>query len=134
MTLLIGHRRSGMSLCRNVRILESVTGHTYDLTKADFVAYFIARTGYRIDKCKCGWADVVSVWANPAIPASSPYWAVTRGMLQDCWELWQISTGTKKTATMEPRGAGHTFGSGSSLSLGEQPEKPRPLLGDHKGM
>ena len=102
-----------------MRILESVTGHNYDLTQADFVAYFIARTGYRIDKCKCGWGEVVSVWANPSIPASSSYWAVTRGMLQDCWELWQISTGTKKTAFMGARGAGHTFGSGSSLSLDE---------------
>lgn len=30
-----------------------------------------------------------------------------------------ISTGTKKTATMEPRGAGHTFGGEPDLLSGE---------------
>lgn len=32
------------------------------------------------------------------------------------------------------RGAGHTFGSSPNLLLDAQPEKPRPLLGDNKGM
>lgn len=117
MTLLVGHRRSGMSLCQNMRILESVTGHNYDLTAPGFLAYFISRTGYRIDLCICGWDHVVNVCANPRVPAPSPDWAVTRGMLQDCWELWQISTGTKKTASSWAHGVGHPFGKTSNPLL-----------------
>jgi hypothetical protein len=80
--------RTGKAICQDITILSRVSRFSYNLNVEGFVAYFISRTGMRIDKCKCEWDYVVAVCANPSVPAPSADWALTRAKLQDCWEIW----------------------------------------------
>lgn len=67
--------------------LLAISKFTFDLSNADFVRYFISRTGQLITDCECGWNRVCELVANP--PDMS--WKITRAKLQNCWDLYHGS-------------------------------------------
>jgi hypothetical protein len=87
-----------LALCQDIDALLKVQTLTYDLDNLDFVKYFQDRTGQMITLCGCGWRCVVDELANPAKAAPDQSWQITRGKLQDCWELHMAMPGSRAMA------------------------------------
>lgn len=80
-------------ICQDLDVLLRITELSYDLNDMNFVHYFEGRTGHKITKCVCGWAQVKKSCANPNLPAEPVpdiSWQYRRGRLQDSWELYKI--------------------------------------------
>jgi hypothetical protein len=77
------HRHHPQAICQDIEALQRVQTFTYDLLAPGFVAYFTSCTGCDIAACVCGWHGVLRALALP-----DESWAITKGKLQDCWELF----------------------------------------------
>ncbi len=92
------HRQGPQAICQDLDALLAVRETSFDLSDPDFVAYFVRRTGVRINENGRGatyetyspcshqeWADVCQDIKQGKDQVSR----ILRGKLEDCWELYQ---------------------------------------------
>ena len=98
-TTQTGYLRQGpQAICQDLDALLAVRETSFDLSDPDFVAYFVRRTGVRINENGRGvtyktyspcspqeWADV----CRDITQGKDQVNRILRGKLEDCWELYQ---------------------------------------------
>jgi hypothetical protein len=98
-TAQTGYRRQGpRAICQDAESLLAVRETSFDLADPDFVDYFVARTGVRIndngrgaeylDHSPCSpseWSEV----CRDIMQGDDTPTRLLRGKLEDCWELYQ---------------------------------------------
>jgi hypothetical protein len=113
-TTQTGYRRQGpQAICQDLDALLAVGETSFDLDDGDFVDYFVARTGVRINDNGRG-SDYLAhspcspqEWAqkkHDIMHGDETFLRIIRGQLEDCWELYQNDSGEAESFEPPRRG------------------------------
>ena len=76
-------------ICQDINILQKIHTFSYDLENEDFLKYFLGRIGSMITMTDIGW-DNEKKLLHPDNEPDEISDKITKGKLQDCWELYQM--------------------------------------------